>query len=76
MIFGLNFFVLPKITSQDAFRNSLAYGATFGFIVFGIYDFTAGGVFKKWDWPLAFLDVLWGTFVFFISSLISSILAS
>jgi uncharacterized membrane protein len=31
-----------------------------GFAGWGLYDFTAGAVIKKWSIPLALLDVLWG----------------
>ena len=38
-----------------------------------IYDFTAAAVLKDWDIKLALLDILWGSFVFFISAYIGSL---
>ena len=39
----------------------------FGIGLYGVYDFTAGAVFKNWDFKLAIIDILWGGFVYFIS---------
>ena len=72
MVYSLNLFVIPNVNERkNALKHSLLYGASMGLVIYGIYDFTAGGVFKDWDWPLAAADVLWGTFVYFISTFIS-----
>lgn len=36
----------------------------FGVCLYGVYDFTCGSVFAKWDFNLAIIDVIWGGFVF------------
>lgn len=72
MIIGLNMFVLPNIRKDNELLDSLKYGATFGLVVYGIYDSTSAAVFKKWDIGLATVDVVWGAFVFFISAYIGS----
>ena len=71
MVFGLILFVLPNIKKGSEFRDSIIYGFTFGIIIYGIYDFTAGAVFHKWDKKLAMIDILWGGFVYFSASYIS-----
>ena len=72
MIIGLNLFVLPNIREGHELHDSLLYGSTFGLVVYGIYDFTAAAVLSKWDIGLALVDVLWGSFVFFISAYLGS----
>jgi uncharacterized membrane protein len=72
MIIGLNLFVLPNVTKETPFVDCLRYGFVFGIILYGVYDFTAGSVFKKWDFNLAVIDVLWGGFVYFISSYLAT----
>jgi uncharacterized membrane protein len=76
MVVGLNMFVLPNIRKGHELIDSLKYGATFGLVVYGIYDMTAGAVFKNWDLKLAIVDVLWGSFVFFIASYLGSKLST
>tara|TARA_Y100001970_G_C14243051_1_gene866110 strand:+ start:145 stop:540 length:396 start_codon:yes stop_codon:yes gene_type:complete len=68
MILGLNLFVLPNISKNNLFYDSLKYGFLFGIILFGVYDFTIGALLKKWDIKLAFIDVLWGGILYFLTS--------
>jgi len=72
MIIGLNLFVLPKIRKGNELIGSLKYGFTFGIVLYGVYDFTAGAVLSKWDPKLAVIDVIWGGFVFFLASYLGS----
>lgn len=74
MIVGLNVFVLPNIRKGHELEDSLKYGMTFGIVLYGVYDFTAGAVFNKWDKKLMVIDVLWGGFVYFMASYLGSIL--
>jgi uncharacterized membrane protein len=74
MIVGLNVFVLPNIRKGHELEDSLKYGMTFGIVLYGVYDFTAGAVFSKWDKKLAVIDVLWGGFVYFLASYLGNIL--
>ena len=68
MLLGLNIFVLPKIDTENVkVLDCLIYGFLFGVILYGVYDFTCAAVLKDWDIKLAFIDVLWGGFVYFIS---------
>ena len=76
MIIGLNIFVIPKINKQTILYDSLIYGFTFGFILYGVYDFTIASVISDWDINLAIIDILWGGFVFFISSYIGVLLSN
>lgn len=73
MVVGLILFVLPNIREGREFKDSLIYGFTFGVVVYGVYDFTAGAVFKNWNTKLAMIDILWGGFVYFMASYIGSI---
>ena len=74
MVIALIYLVLPNIRSSPSHRlsDSLRYGALFGLVAYGIYDFTAGAVFKNWDFKLAVIDVAWGAFVYTITSYIAS----
>lgn len=72
MVIGLNTFVMPRIRKGHELEDSLKYGLTFGIVLYGVYDFTAGAVLKKWDTKLALIDVAWGGFVYFISAYIGS----
>ena len=72
MVIGMNLFVIPNIQKGKEFQGSLIYGLTFGVVLYGVYDFTAGAVLDKWNTKLALIDIAWGGFVYFISSYIGS----
>jgi uncharacterized membrane protein len=74
MVVGLNVFVLPNIRKGYELVDSLKYGSIFGIVLYGVYDFTSGAVFSKWNKKLAIIDVLWGGFVYFIAAYLGSIL--
>ena len=72
MICGMILFVLPQTENNNSLlKDSFWYGFLFGIITYGIYDFTAGAVFKKWNMKLAFIDIMWGGFIFGIVAYIS-----
>ena len=76
MVAGLLLFVLPNTKDKKSLlRDSLIYGGLFGIILYGVYDFTAGAVFKDWDMKVAILDVAWGGFVYFISAYLSGLIS-
>ena len=68
MILGLILFVLPNIKKNNLFKDSLIYGALFGFILYGVYNFTCLTIFTNWDIKTSIYDIFWGTIVYFIAS--------
>ena len=68
MILGLILFVLPNIKENNLFKDSLIYGALFGFILYGVYNFTCLTIFTNWDIKTSIYDIFWGTIVYFIAS--------
>jgi len=69
MVVGLTLFVIPNIRKGKIIEDSLVYGAVFGLVVYGVYDFTAGAVLEDWDIPIAIQDVAWGAFVYFAAAI-------
>ena len=68
MVIGLQTFVLPKLKNDLSIKNCLSVSFVFGIILYGVYDFTCGAVFKDWNWNIAIMDVLWGGFVYFLAT--------
>jgi len=73
MIVGLVLFVIPNITKENRFFDSLKYGFLFGFVAYGIYDLTCASVFTKWDMKLGIIDMIWGGFVYFCAAYFGSL---
>ena len=75
MAVGLVIFVIPNIRPEKRLTDSLYYGFLFGFVLYGVYDFTVAAVISKWNIKTAILDTLWGGTVFFLAAYLGSLLS-
>ena len=69
LIIGVMLFVVPK--AQGHLLAALGWGALFGFITYGIYDFTNLAVLSAWNWQIAIIDTIWGMVLCGLTSLIT-----
>jgi len=54
---GIALFVIPRAPTVPL---AAAYGAAFGLVVYGVYDFTNYSTLRQWPLVLAFADAAWG----------------
>jgi len=54
---GIALFVIPRASTVAL---AAAYGALFGLVVYGVYDFTNYSTLRQWPLVLALADVAWG----------------
>ena len=54
---GIALFVLPRASTVPL---AAAYGALFGLVVYGVYDFTNYSTLRQWPFVLALADMAWG----------------
>ena len=64
---GIVFFVNQVSKSKI---QSLLYGALFGFVLYGVYDFTNYATLANFTLKMLVIDILWGIFICSISSLL------
>jgi uncharacterized membrane protein len=55
---GIAVFVTPRASST---LSAAGYGACFGLVVYGVYDFTNYSTLRQWPLALTFADLTWGT---------------
>ena len=55
---GITLFVIPRAPTVSL---AAAYGALFGLVVYGVYDFTNYSTLRQWPFVLTIADVAWGT---------------
>lgn len=65
MVIGILFFVIPK---SDGFQSAFLFGALFGFILYGVYDFTNYALLATWPLRVLLLDITWGTLLSALTS--------
>jgi uncharacterized membrane protein len=58
---GLILFVRPMAADEGRLTAALLRGALFGFILYGVYDFTNLATLEKWTIRMTVVDVAWGT---------------
>jgi uncharacterized membrane protein len=73
-VLGILIFVsgLPDATWQ----STLLYGALFGLFCYATFDLTSLSLLRHWTWPVAIVDVSWGSFVTAVSSTLGLIIAN
>ena len=54
---GIAAFVIPRAATVP---SAAAYGALFGLVVYGVYDFTNYSTLRQWPFALTLIDVAWG----------------
>ncbi len=55
-------------SAAATWQSTLLYGALFGLFCYATFDLTSLSLLKHWSWPVAAVDVSWGSFVTAISS--------
>jgi uncharacterized membrane protein len=58
IVIGIMSFVLPK--SGGDYMAALLWGALFGAVTYGIYDFTNFSILANWPLKITLIDFLWG----------------
>ena len=71
IVLGQYYFVFRHIKHANWVNDSLLNGFLFGFVLYGVFDFTNLAIFT--DYPLftATVDMMWGGILMAITSLIS-----
>lgn len=72
LVAGIVIFVLPK--SQNNPLLALAFGALFGFICYGVYDFTNLAVINNWSLLISLIDLAWGCVLCGLTSFVVTLL--
>jgi uncharacterized membrane protein len=66
VFFGIN----PAI-QENSWTQALFLGALFGFITYMTYDLTNLATLKNWPLKLAIVDILWGTVLAMLVSIVT-----
>ena len=70
-IAGLIFFVINPALAKDSWKYALLAGGFFGMIAYATYDMTNLATLKDWPIQVTILDILWGTILCGVTSMIT-----
>ena len=68
---GLTFFVVNKSVEASSWQYALYAGLFFGFITYSTYDMTNYATLKDWPLLITVIDIIWGSFLCGVTSLLS-----
>jgi len=68
---GIVFFVLNRAVAISSWQYALFAGMFFGLITYSTYDLTNLATLKDWPLTITIIDLIWGTFLGGITSLLS-----
>ena len=67
---GVFIFVINPNLDDKSILKVFLYGAAFGFFCYMTYDLTNWATVKNWPWRITLLDILWGTLMTSIISVL------
>jgi len=56
-------------------KETVIYGAVYGFILYGVYGFTNYSILSNWTKSMLIVDIIWGTFLCSVSSLLLKLIS-
>jgi len=70
---GVALFVMP-LANGSPYR-ALGWGALFGVVLYGVYDFTNHALIKDWPLTVVVVDVIWGAVLCGVTALLTYYIA-
>jgi uncharacterized membrane protein len=75
LVAALVLYVLPPFAGRPLGLDLFLWGALFGFIFYGMYEFTNHAVLANWPWKMLFVDTAWGALLYGTSALVTGWIA-
>ena len=74
-IVGVVVFVVQPAYDRESLGYALTRGALFGLVAYSTFDLTGMAVFKDWPAKITIIDLVWGTVLTALVSLLATYLA-
>ncbi len=68
---GLVVFVIQPAVNDGSWQTALYRGALFGLVSYATFDLTNQAVIKNWPWLVTGVDLIWGTFITGVVSVVA-----
>ena len=76
LLYVVGILVFVSAPAAATWQSTLLYGALFGLFCYATFDLTSLSLLKHWTWPVAVVDVCWGSFVTALSSIAGLLIAN
>ena len=69
-VFGLVYFVISPLKNMNL-RNAILPSMIYGFVTYSTYALTVKAVFNVFNWEIVISDIIWGTILCLIVSILT-----
>jgi uncharacterized membrane protein len=76
LLYVAGILVFVSGSAAATWQSTLLYGALFGLFCYATFDLTALSLLKHWSWPVALVDMSWGSLVTAVSSTLGLMIAN
>jgi len=76
LAYSIMILVYPLFIVNKNKKKELINAAIMGAFIYGLYGFTVAAIFPKYDMKFAMTEVLWGAFLYLISTYLTSIITN
>ncbi len=74
-VFGIVIFVINPSLEKNSLKQAIILGGLFGFICYATYDLTNLAVTKDWPVLITIIDMIWGSILTILVSLITFLIS-
>jgi len=74
-VFGLVYFVISTFKNMNL-RNAILPSMIYGFVTYSTYALTVKAVFNVFNWEIVISDIIWGTILCLIVSILTLLTVS
>jgi uncharacterized membrane protein len=68
LLYALGMLIFVSGPATATWQSALLYGALFGLFCYATFELTSLSLLKHWTWPVALVDMSWGSFLTAVSS--------
>jgi uncharacterized membrane protein len=76
LLYVVGILIFVSGSPAATWQSTLLYGALFGLFCYATFDLTSLSLLRHWTWPVAIVDVSWGSLVTAVSSTLGLIIAN
>lgn len=76
LLYGAGTVIFVSGAQGATWPSTLLFGALFGVFCYATFDLTSLALLKHWSWPVAIVDIAWGSFVTAVSSTAALLVAN
>jgi uncharacterized membrane protein len=76
LFYVVGILIFVSSVAGATWQSTVLYGALFGLFCYATFDLTSLALLKHWSWPVAIVDISWGSFVTAVSSTAGLLIAN